>query len=125
MESGQVFNESGHTLLDYRDISEAGHDLERPFQFGAAVPYLSTFLLVGGGRDTVHKYVSSDDTWEEMPGRLSAARETPAAMLVPLDMFPDCGGVAADEKKKGAAAKTSAAVYDPDLDPTQSNAHEV
>ena len=62
-----------------------------------------------------------------MPGRLSAARETPAAMLVPLDMFPDCGGVAADEKKKGAAAKktSAAAVYDPDLDPTQSNAHEV
>ena len=39
---------------------------------------------------TVHKYIPSNDTWELMSDSLSIARQTPAAMLVHLDMFPSC-----------------------------------
>ena len=104
---------------------QAANNLEQRFQFGAAVPYGSTFLLVGGGgddyRDTIHKYIASTDEWELMPERLSIGRETPAAMLVHLDMFPSCSGVA-DEKGPRGTKKSNK--YNPDLDPTQSNAHE-
>ena len=101
------------------------NNLEQRFQFGAAVPYGSTFLLVGGGggtyRDTVHKYILSSDEWELMSDRLGTARETPAAMLVHLDMFPSCTGDA-DEMGHGGAKNSNK--YNPDLDPTQSNAQD-
>ena len=103
---------------------QAANNLERPFQFGATVPYESTFLLIGGGtpyRDTVHKYIPSDDSWELMPGRLSVGRETPAAMLVSLDALPSCSGDDAAEKKPRFGANATATAYNPDLDPNQSN----
>ena len=55
-----------------------------------------------------------------MPERLGIARETRAAMLVDLDMFPICSGDA-DEMGQGGTKKSTK--YNPDLDPTQSNAH--
>ena len=54
-----------------------------------------------------------------MPERLSIGRETPAAMLVQFEMFPSCSGVADEKGPRGTKNK-----YNPDLDPTQSNAHE-
>ena len=71
-------------------------------------------------RDTVHKYIASDDSWELMLGRLSVGRETPAAMLVSLDAFPSCSGYAA-QKRPHFGAKANATAYNPDLDPNQSN----
>ena len=54
-----------------------------------AVPYGSTFLIVGG--TAVYKYAPSSDTWKEMPERTSVARSQGiAAMLVDIDTFPSC-----------------------------------
>ena len=101
-------------------LLEAANNLEQSFQFGAAVPYGATFLLIGG--DAIHKYIRSNDEWELMPERLSIARETRAAMIVRLDMFPSCTGDA-DEVGQGASGAKRGKKYNPDLDPTQSNAH--
>ena len=99
--------------------------MDQAFGFGATVPYGLTFLLVGGEpspfRDTIHKYIPSNDEWELMPERLGFAKGgVPAAMLVNLDMFPSCSGDA-DEEGHGDTKKITK--YNPDLDPTGSSAH--
>ena len=125
MEDRQVFNEPSSKAFNNNHFSDTANNLEQQFYFGAAVPYGSTFLLVGGGpssyRDAIHKYIPSNDEWEVMPERLSIAKETRAAMLVHLDMFPSCS---ADAEENNPGATKTITKYNPDLDPTQSNAHE-
>ena len=122
MENRLDSNKITKTARSHNFTFGSANNLEQEFKFGAAVPYGATFLLVGG--DAIHKYIPSNDEWELMPERLSTARETRAAMVVRLDMFPSCTGDA-DEIGQGAiGAKTKRGKkYNPDLDPTQSNAH--
>ena len=62
-----------------------------------SVPYEDGFLLVGGRVPysavklrTVYKYNPRSDTWTELEGKLSTARNDVTAMIVKRSIFPEC-----------------------------------
>ena len=64
-----------------------------------SVPYKEGFLLVGGRVPqspiklrTVYEYNPRADTWTELEGKLSTARNDVTAMIVKRNIFPECQG---------------------------------
>ena len=53
-----------------------------------------SFLLVGGyyagELDTIYKYQKGNDTWSLLETRLPIPAKKPIAILVDVDIFPQC-----------------------------------
>ena len=72
-----------------------------PIVYGTAVAVDNTFVIVGGSYfreygqlesalDTVFKYDAGNDTWEELPVKLTTPRSVIAATLISADVIPGC-----------------------------------
>ena len=59
-----------------------------------SIRYEESFVLVGGNgnrpQDTLLKYQPESDTWMELPSRLKVGRTDLIAILVDVDIFPEC-----------------------------------
>lgn len=68
-----------------------GTDLPVPLEYAAVVPYGTTFLIIGGNIDTgysdkVYQY-TTDGKWKETSMKLSEAKSSVTAMIVPSSLF--------------------------------------
>ena len=85
--TGNVYTNTTSGKLYDRHILRTANNLGHwAMERGTAVPYGSTFLLVGG--DRVYKYIPSSDTWEKILSNPSTMYGV--VMLVDLGTFPSC-----------------------------------
>ena len=57
-----------------------------------SIRYEDSFVLVGGNgnMDSLLRYQPESDTWIELPSKLKVGREDLIAILVDVDIFPEC-----------------------------------
>lgn len=88
----------GKTSSEFLDLNtlvwEPKASLPLTIGGGVSVPYLDSFLFVGGltsvsQQDTIYYYNPGDDRWELMPQRLKYVRTSFPAFLVP-DSYANC-----------------------------------
>ena len=73
------------------------NDLPTAMYGADSVPFGDAFLLVGGADyntaqtlDTILSYNPNDDTWIEMPSKLTTPRVYPTVIPVKRSIFPSC-----------------------------------